>query len=185
MTPAIYLEALVRLLASIDMAQVENLGQQLLSVRGRHGTVWVLGNGGSQANAAHLVLHLREAKIKAHDLMEGLPTLSALSNDTSYQAAPMNQLRSLGSMGDILLVISGSGDSINVLAALAEAKHIGMTTLGLLAFGGGAARGLCDHLLLLDSYDYGPVEDACSALLHMLARTLLTNPGKDSRILAT
>ena len=168
-----YLEVLVRLLATVQPIQVDLLAAQL---RATTGTVWVLGNGGSQANASHLVLHLREAKIRAHDLMDGLPSLSALSNDTSYQAAPMNQLRALGNAVDTLLVISGSGNSINVLAALAEARRIGMVTLGLLAFGGGAALGLCKQAIVLDSSDYGPVEDACSALLHMLSRTLLTFP---------
>lgn len=132
------------------------------------GTTWILGNGGSQANASHLVLHLCHHEYIAHDLMAEISLMSALSNDKDYGKAPALRLRVNATDRDCLLVISGSGDSLNIIAALSEAHNLGMTTIGLLGMGGGPARGLCHHYLVVDSGNYGVVEDTHSAVIHLL-----------------
>ena len=167
-----YCSEVVQLLALLNHEALTTLAGALLGTRNSGSTVWVMGNGGSEANASHLVLHLQAASLRAHDLLDGLPSLTAFSNDKSYEALPLRQLRAMAHAGDILVVISGSGDSANVLVALAEAKRLGLNKLGLLGFGGGAAAGLCDHAIVLSSHEYGPIEDVHSVIVHLLDKFL-------------
>ena len=98
--------------------------------------------------------------------------MSALSNDKDYGKAPALRLRANATDRDCLIVISGSGDSLNILTALSEAHSLGMTTLGLLGMGGGPARGLCRHFIVVESRNYGIVEDTHSAVIHLLGLLL-------------
>ncbi len=159
-----YTEALQTLLTQVQQPDIDCISARLK----RATAVYILGNGGSQSNAGHLCLHLSEAGIPATDLLAETAMMSALSNDHDYAKAPMLRLRRQAKSGDVLVVISGSGDSVNLLAALAEARRIGMATIGLLGFGGGAAKGLCDLSCVLTCREYGPVEDCQSAIVHML-----------------
>jgi len=167
-----YRDGLSRLLAEVDARDVDGIASVLRSARIGNRRVYVCGNGGSAANASHLTLHLSEVGLRAHDLSADLPILTALANDVGYEKATLRRLRSLAEEGDTLIVISGSGDSPNILTALAEARRIGMTTIGLLGFGGGAAHNLCDRSVTLDSRDYGDIEDCHSFLVHSLKREL-------------
>ena len=98
--------------------------------------------------------------------------LSAQSNDFSYDTAPSKLLEDLGSFHDILVVISGSGNSPKILSALRAARTRNMMTIGFLGFGGGQARNYCDHAIVLPQKDYGPLEDCHSVCLHMLQELL-------------
>ena len=174
-TPGIYayIEALTGCLQRLSAQQLITIAGRLRGIRDDYpGIVYVLGNGGSSANASHLVLHLREAGMKAVDLMGDAAHLSALSNDHSYQEAPRLRLRAEATQDDVLVVISGSGNSVNVLVTLAEASSIGMFCIGLLGFGGGSAKALCDEAIVLESKEYGPVEDAHSAVIHIVSGML-------------
>ena len=134
--------------------------------------MWVIGNGGSQANASHLVLHLQEHGIGAHDLLAESAALTAISNDHDYAKVGSRMLRSMAIMDDTLVVISGSGDSPNIIMALAEAKRMRMYRFGLLGFAGGMAMALCDDCILVDSTNFGQIEDAHSALIHAINNEL-------------
>lgn len=164
-----YIDTLIKCLRQMDTGRIDEIAHAL---RACQGTVYVLGNGGSQANASHLVLHLLECGVRARDVMGETAWLTASANDHSYEASAARLLVLTGREGDALLVLSGSGNSPNVVLALTEAKGRGMMTLGFLGFGGGAARGLCDCALVLTSKEYGPVEDSHSAAIHILAGLL-------------
>ena len=163
-----YFEEIVSALERLDCSA---LGE-IIALMQQAESIYILGNGGSQANASHLVLHLSERGVKAHDLMAETAWLSALANDHSYQQAPLLILRRQAGAKDVLLIISGSGDSVNVLTALAEAKRLGMGTIGLLGMRGGAALGLCSIAIVVPSESYGTIEDCHSALVHLLAGRL-------------
>ena len=155
-------------LGSLKADDLERAKALLFAMRSRGGTVWVCGNGASAANAGHCVAHLSERGFRTVDMAARTPSLTALSNDHGYAKAWLLMLRQAATRGDCLLAISASGDSPNVLAALAEARRIGMATLGLLGFGGGAALSLCDVAVVVRAAIYGPVEDAHSAVIHVL-----------------
>lgn len=141
------------------------------------GRVYVCGNGGSCANASHLVLHLREVGVKAFDLMADAPWASAVSNDYGYHEVFARTLGILeAGPGDMLVVISGSGQSRNILDALDWAVTHGVARWGLLGMDGGAALKRCNGAVLVGSDDYGVIEDVHGLCIHALKK-VLTIPG--------
>lgn len=158
---------------AVNLDDVFDIARRLRVVRQRKGTVYVLGNGGSSANAQHLVLHLRNRGHAAVDMLGDLAWLTADANDYDYGLAPVHWLQNMpNGQEHAVFVISGSGMSENVLAALAKAKEHRMMTLGLLGFGGGQARALCDASVTLPMEQYGPLEDVHSAVVHMVHEML-------------
>jgi D-sedoheptulose 7-phosphate isomerase len=105
-------------------------------------------------------------------LTDNVPLLTALANDVSYDAVFAEQLRNLADEGDLLIVISGSGNSPNVLEAVRAAKECGLRCVGLLGSDGGAVRELLDHCVIVDSDDYGQIEDVHMVLNHICAASL-------------
>lgn len=139
--------------------------------------IYVCGNGGSAANAGHLVLHLQEMRLRAQNMFADMAYVTAVSNDRSFETAQRNYLRFAASPEDVLMVISGSGDSANIILALTEARRLGMRTIGLLGMGGGGALSLCNLACVVASDDYGVVEDAHSAIVHVLKKLLAATGG--------
>ena len=168
-----YLKQSAEGILRIDPAPLQAILDRLFRYRiDRSGTVWVIGNGGSQANASHLVLHLQEHGIAAHDLLAESAALTAISNDHDYAKVGSRMLRSMAIPDDMLVVISGSGDSPNIIMALAEAKRMGLYRVGLLGFAGGMALSLCNDHVLIASTNFGQLEDAHSALIHAINNEL-------------
>ena len=152
---------------------VTDMAQTLAAVRSRGSRVCVCGNGGSAANAAHLVLHLRDVGLKAIDLGADLAWLTASANDVGYEQVFRRGLLSHGSgPEDLLIVISGSGNSPNILEALEYAVVHDIPRWGLLGMGGGKAVCVCDGAVVVDSGDYGIIEDIHSVCIHALHKAL-------------
>ncbi len=151
------------------MIQLANL---LKAVREQGSTVYVLGNGGSEAIAQHLVLHLRNCNIRACDLMADTVWMTAQSNDHAYETAPMGLLKLLAHPRDMLLVISGSGNSKNVVAAAKVAMTEAVSAVGILGNNGGKVAKYCAFEIALPGLDYGPLEDCFSAIIHVLCEDL-------------
>ena len=166
------LPAYSELVNSIQVDHLAALAEAIRATNDRGNTLYVGGNGGSCANAAHLVLHLREVGIRAVDLTADSACLTAIANDHSYAEVFRQQLQSQAIDGDGLLVISGSGRSHNVVGALEWARLHSLRSLGLLGFGGGDAAQLCDLAVILYSTDYGPVEVAHDACIHLIKELL-------------
>lgn len=171
-----YIKSSLAAIEAMEQGQVSKIAEHLDALRRARRQVWLCGNGGSAANVEHLTAHLQECGVRATDLMAFKSTLTAYSNDFGYERALQRQLRSLASAGQALIVISGSGDSPNIIMALVEARRLGMLTIGLLGFGGGLAKGLCDSVVLVGSNQYGPVEDAHAVVVHALQTLLKESP---------
>jgi D-sedoheptulose 7-phosphate isomerase len=108
--------------------------------------VYICGNGGSAANAIHIANDLVSCGIKAHPLTADVSTLTAIANDYGYEHVFSRQIRVFGEKGDLLLALSGSGNSPNVLNAIKEARDVGMNTWCVV--GGGKARELSKNYVL-------------------------------------
>ena len=93
--------------------------------------VYICGNGGSAANAIHIANDLISVGIKAHALTADVATLTAIANDFGYEDVFANQLLVFGEPGDLLIALSGSGNSLNILKAILTAKRIGMDTFAI------------------------------------------------------
>ena len=140
--------------------------------------VFVVGNGGSQSTAQHLVLHLRENGIFAVDAMADNAYLTMLSNDFSYDGAALKYWKVFAESHSrpLLFTISGSGDSENVLTTLFWARTKNIYSVGMYGFSGGAASKVTSLALNLKSEDYGIIEDVHLSIVHMIAEALRARP---------
>lgn len=144
-------------------------------------TIFLAGNGGSAANASHFgqdlakgtLADLRaERRFRVISLADNVGFITALANDAGYESVFEQQLRNLARPGDLLIAISGSGNSPNILRAVEYAKSIGMTTIGVTGFDGGKLRRMADEAVHVPVEDMGMCE-ALHAVVFHLAMTQL------------
>ena len=171
-----YLTNLTRVLALVPGEAVGRAIGLLLEARARGKRVYVIGNGGSSATASHFVCDLVKTArvagfepVRAFALTDNTPLLTAWANDSAYEDIFAEQVNALADSGDLEIGITASGNSPNIVAGLRAATARGAQTIGLLGFDGGRARDLVDVAIHIESYDYGIVEDAHSAITHAIA----------------
>jgi len=174
-----YAKRLSGVLQSTDWRMIEPLGAALQRCLAERKQVFLCGNGGSAGNALHIANDLfygiRKGKgpgLKVQALPANVSLLTCLANDEGYDQIYSRQLATLASAGDLLIVLSGSGNSPNILAALEEAKRIGMTSFAILGFSGGKAKLLADHPLHYAVDDMQISEDLQLIVGHMLMQWL-------------
>lgn len=164
--------------AVLDNFPVEDL-EAFLSVvenaREKGNTVFTCGNGGSWATAAHMAADFSkntrmpgQNRLKVIGLGDSVPGLTAYANDEGYDRVFAEPLITLMKPDDVLLAISGSGNSPNVLRAVETAKEIGATTLGLTGFHGGELGKLVDHALIVPSDSMEMIEDFHMMVDHVM-----------------
>lgn len=171
-----YVARLKQLLDAIDTSALSTLIQALEEARREDRTVFVLGNGGSAATASHMAQDLAFGtrvsgrRLRALSLADNVPFLTASANDIDYASVFEEQLRSALRPGDVVIAISASGNSPNVVRGIQFAKRQGALTVGLVGFDGGQLSELCDIVLHAQSEkgDYGPVEDLHLVLDHLI-----------------
>ncbi len=137
--------------------------------------IFVIGNGGSASTASHIACDLGKGtsvpgkpRFRVISLTDNVATMTAWSNDVSYEDVFIEQLKNLVNPGDLVLGISASGNSENVIRAMRYASEIGCKTVGWSGFGGGTLAEICDINVVVDSNLYGPVEDVHLILNHIL-----------------
>lgn len=168
-----------RVVGSVDATMVARAVEALGSVWERGRTVFLAGNGGSAATASHFALDLQKsarrdgAPSRAVSLTDSVGLITAWGNDVSFERVFAEQIRALAEPGDALVVISVSGSSPNLIAALRAAREKDLITVGLLGKDGGAARALVDHAVVVSSQDYGWVESTHLVLEHVITYALL------------
>ena len=159
---------------SIPLDSVAALINDLVAVREAGGRVFCIGNGGSQANVQHLVLHLREHGIFAIDLLADNAAVTALANDEGYEnVAGMMIQRFCWHQGDMILAVTGKGHSDNVNKVLFfTAENMRMPIKwAIVGFDGGETKRHA-KLVHIPVSEYGPFEDSCTAVLHMVSEGL-------------
>lgn len=144
-------------------------------------TVFIIGNGGSASNASHFAQDLNKGTLPTPDsirrfhaiaLTDNLSWITAIANDHGYESVFEYQLRSLAHEGDILVAISGSGQSPNVLRAVEYANAQGMTTIAVTGYDGGKLKPMAKINLQVPSFDMGLVEGIHSILFHLTMAAL-------------
>ena len=148
--------------------------------------VFILGNGGSAATASHFACDLGKRTIlsnrprfRAIALTDNMPIFSAYANDYGYEHVFAEQLANLINPGDIVIGISGSGNSANVLNAIRLAKSTQAVTIGFTGFDGGKLKDLVDICILVPSYCMEQVEDIHLMLEHLICTCLRKEPALD------
>ena len=164
----------------IDSEELDNFANQFMEARDIGNTIFVAGNGGSAATATTMANDIgfdiikktgTEMPFKVFALTDNTSVITAISNDVGYENIFINQLKIHYKEGDILIVISASGNSKNVLISAEWVKSQGGKVLGMLGFDGGELRKICDLSILVPSLpgEYGPVEDVHLTINHLLA----------------
>ena len=160
---------------NLDLVAVERLAIEVQRCERERRTVWVMGNGGSASTASHLACDLSKtahvkgrARIKCVSLNDNAAYMTAVGNDLSYDKVFAHQLEGLVERGDLVILVTGSGNSSNMLAAAAVAKKAGAVTAGLLGFDGGALKKAVDFCVLVSSDQYGVIEDVHMAVGHVV-----------------
>jgi D-sedoheptulose 7-phosphate isomerase len=177
-----YVSGLREALQSLSPDSIDAVVQVLRRARQRRNQVFIVGNGGSAATAAHMAADLGKMTIveglprhRVIALADSIPTLTAWANDFGYDQVFAQQLRSLASAGDVLVAISTSGASPNVLHAAETAREMGLVTVGLTGREGGELRDLVDHCVIVEGRTVGQIEDVHHAIGHILTEALIQN----------
>jgi D-sedoheptulose 7-phosphate isomerase len=172
-----YFQAVSDAYKTIDLSKMTAAQNLLTDCYNSNGRVYTCGNGGSAAISNHLVCdHLKgirtETSLKPQvvSLSSNIETITAVANDLSYDEVYSYQLASLAQARDILITISSSGQSPNILKAIEWAKGNGVKVIALSGFSGGESRTLADVSIHVDAVNYGVIEDIHQSIMHILAQ---------------
>jgi D-sedoheptulose 7-phosphate isomerase len=174
-------------LKAIETLDLEKVGQAIETLRrarqeGR--SIFVCGNGGSASTASHFVADMvkgasygRQSRFRIMALTDSLPTLTAYSNDVSYECVFVEQLKNFAAPEDVVLAVSGSGNSPNVLRAVEYGNSIGCRTIALTGRDGGQLGRLAQLNLQVSHPHMGRIEDAHLIALHMICYFFMEEEG--------
>lgn len=165
----------VKTLEGIDAGKVQQAIEMLREAREKDRQIFVFGNGGSASTASHFVCDMvkgaswnREKRFRIMALTDSLPTITAYSNDVAYDAIFLEQLKNFARVDDVVMGISGSGNSPNVLRAMEYANSIGCKTIALTGRDGGKLAPLAQLNLHVANPHMGRIEDGHMIICHMI-----------------
>jgi D-sedoheptulose 7-phosphate isomerase len=172
-----YLARVCQEIQRLDPAQCEKVCELVEAAYDEGRFVFIIGNGGSGANASHLCEDLakctlndfeNQKRLKVLSLTDNTAGIMAWANDEGYDRIFVEQLKNLSSPGDLLLAISGSGNSPNIVKAVSWANDHGLTTIGFTGFSGGKLKSLAHHNLHAGIDDMGVVESLHQVVFHWI-----------------
>jgi len=173
-----YVTNLTQLLETLDYQALVRIIDVFEKAYAQKKHIFFIGNGGSAATCGHFVNDLHAGSLRhggggfrAIDLTCNVASLTALANDVGYENVFVGQLEGQLDRGDVLVSISASGNSPNLVKAVDYAKTQGALTVGFLGFDGGALKGTCDVTIVVRTPkgEYGPVEDIHMVLDHLIS----------------
>lgn len=165
-----YLQEVAALLQNIDLQEIAQARFIIQEAGSKGHTVFIVGNGGSAATAGHFACDLyKRSSIRTRSLAESTPLFTALANDLDYASVFSWPLEREMKAGDVLIALSASGSSPNILKAVATARKLGCATVGLTGFEGGELKKLVDACIWVRSSHMEQIEDVHLVLCHLLA----------------
>lgn len=176
-----YLKRLKRDVGGIKPAEVLALGNELVQARRRGSTILLAGNGGSAATVNHYAIdwmlgtEIENPPLRVISLAESVSSVTATGNDKAFEQVFSRQVERLGVTGDVIVLVSASGNSPNLLKAAEVAKGMGIRVVGITGFAGGKLRNLVDVSVHVptDMGDYGVAEDLHLAVGHIIKEVLM------------
>jgi D-sedoheptulose 7-phosphate isomerase/D-glycero-D-manno-heptose 1,7-bisphosphate phosphatase len=172
-----YADEMSRAAKSIEPAAFDQAAEILIDAYLRGARMFSCGNGGSASIANHMQCdHVKGIRTgtglrpQVMSLSTNVELLTAIANDTGYENVFVYQLQSQSGPGDVLVAVSSSGRSPNIVHALNWARDTGLRTIAITGFEGGAARSVAEVSIHVDCTNYGIVEDLHQAIMHALAQ---------------
>jgi D-sedoheptulose 7-phosphate isomerase len=174
-----YRDEIIRSWSTVDPAMVTAAVEILHDCIERDGIIYTCGNGGSAAICNHLLCDFQKgiqtdtsAKPRVVSLSSHLELITAIGNDIGYDDIFVYQLRTMARPGDVMMTISSSGDSENIVRAVKWAKSNGVPTIALVGFNGGRSGTMADVTIHVAAQNYGTVEDVHQSMMHLFAQYL-------------
>jgi len=185
-----YFERLKNCIDRLNRSEIETFINILIKARDEGKNIYIMGNGGSAATASHFccdfnkgMSYRKDKKFKFICLNDNIPTLMAYANDVSYDSVFAEQLKNFLEPGDVVIGISGSGNSKNVLNAIDYANKKGAVTVGLTGFSGGVLKGIARYSVNVNIDDMQITEDIHMVLDHMIYNILTVQTLKEEEML--
>jgi D-sedoheptulose 7-phosphate isomerase len=177
---ATYKEDFLKAINQVDLDKVELATSWLRQARDEDRHIFTCGNGGSASTASHFVCDVvkgasyqKAKRFRIMALTDSLPTITAYSNDVDYSCVFAEQLKNFAGAGDVLVAISGSGNSPNVVTAAEYARSVGCKTIGLTGRDGGKLGKVVELNIQVPVQHMGRIEDAHLIICHMMAYELM------------
>ena len=176
-----YKKKLNNLLEEIIEKDLETAISAIISAMTNGNTIWFCGNGGSAATASHMqvdfgyfVRYFSKRRPKVRALTDCTPIMTAIGNDNNYDAVFTEQMQDNFEAGDVIICISASGNSMNVVNAAQYATSLGGKSIALVGFDGGKLKNVADIAIFTPNPtgDYGPIEDLHTILMHLMVSYL-------------
>jgi D-sedoheptulose 7-phosphate isomerase len=170
-----YIEGLKKCIDELSVRDIEETAGMIFSAYKNGKRIFVMGNGGSATTAMHFARDLQigtaaagKPRLRVTCLTDNVASITAVANDISYDSIFEEQLIGQLEEGDVVIGISASGNSPNILRAIEFARKHGAITIGIIGFAGGKLKKLCQNSIILSSKDYGQVEDVHMAIAHII-----------------
>lgn len=176
-----YVQYLNEVLQAIAPEAIARFVKTLLEARAQGVTVFFIGNGGSAATASHFANDLAigtnsyDKPFRVISLTDNQAVITAIGNDFGYEEVFVRQLQALGKSGDVLVAISASGNSLNLIRAMEYAASASIKTVAITAFDGGQMKKIADEVVHVPTgpKEYGPAEDAHMVIDHLVGAYLI------------
>lgn len=172
-----------QMISKISIDDIAEIIENFISANKSKKQIFVFGNGGSASNASHFITDLAKSasetsknKFKCISLNECTSLITAIANDYSYEDVFVKQMENFANPGDLLLTMSVSGSSPNLVKAVEWANDKGMETIALVGGKRGPISNMASQTLVIDSTHYGIVEDLHMFICHMIAYAFIENP---------
>ena len=177
-----YKSKLFEAIDTVDISKVEQVIELFTKARDEGRQIFVFGNGGSAATANHFACDIvkgasygQDKRFKIMALSEQITTMTAYANDVDYDVVFVEQLRNFARRDDVVMAISGSGNSPNVVRAIEHANKIGCHTIGLSGCSGGKIAEIVKLNVHVADYHMGRAEDGHMIICHMIAYHFMDN----------
>ena len=174
-----YFKEITNVFSALDMSEIDQAISRIIKTQQSGNTIFTCGNGGSAYAASHYITDWNKMyslktgqNFKGISLCDNIGSITAYANDINYNDIFSGQLRSLGTSGDLLIVISGSGNSKNLIEALKTAKENSIQTMAFVGYDGGQCKSLSENVVHVPSFDMQFCEDIHLMLGHIIMKKI-------------
>ena len=179
-----YIEEQKKVMDTVPIDKVAEIIEKFVDANKNKKQIFVFGNGGSASNASHFITDLAKGasevsknQFKCFSLNECTSLITAIANDSAYENIFVKQLENFANPGDLVLTMSVSGSSPNLVKAIEWANEKDLYTIALVGGKLGTISHMADKVVIIDSTHYGVVEDLHMMICHMIAYAFIENPG--------